>query len=48
VKKVQGESLPSTSQSLDETFDLMMKTMEIFMERMSLENKPATRDQIDF
>ena len=25
-----------------------MKTMEILMERMSLENKPATRDQTDF
>jgi hypothetical protein len=48
VKKVQGEAQPSTSQSSDEKFDLMMKTMERFMERMSLENKPATRDQTDF
>jgi hypothetical protein len=48
VKKVQGEAQPSTSQSSDEKFDLMMKTMERLMERMSLENKPATRDQTDF
>jgi hypothetical protein len=48
VKKVQGEAQPSTSQSSDEKFDLMMKTMERFMERMSLENKPSTKDQTDF
>jgi hypothetical protein len=48
MKKVQGEAQPSTSQSSDENFDLMMKTMERFMERMSLDNKPATRDQTDF
>jgi hypothetical protein len=48
VKKVQGEAQPSTSQSSDEKFDLMMKTMERLMERMSVENKPATRDQTDF
>jgi len=48
VKKVQGEAHPSTSQSSDEKLDLMMKNMERFMERMSLENNPATRDQTDF
>jgi hypothetical protein len=48
MKKVQEEAQPSTSQSSDDTFDLMMKNMEIFMEIMSLENKPATRDQTDF
>jgi hypothetical protein len=48
VKKVQGEAQPSMSQSSDEKFDLMMKTMERLMERMSMENKPATRDQTDF
>jgi hypothetical protein len=48
VKKVQREAQPSTSQSSDEKFYLMMKTMERFIERMPLENKPATRDQTDF
>ena len=32
VKKVQGEAQPSTSQSSDEKFDLMMKTMERFID----------------
>jgi hypothetical protein len=36
------------SQSSDEKFDLMMKTIERLMERMSVENKPATREQTDF
>jgi hypothetical protein len=48
VKKFQGEAHPSTSQSSDEKFDLMMKTMERLMESMSVENNPATRDQTDF
>jgi hypothetical protein len=48
VKKVQGEAQPSMSQSLDEKIDFMMKTMERLMESMSMENKPATRDQTDF
>jgi hypothetical protein len=48
MKKVQGEEKPSTYQSSNEKFYLMMKTMEKFMEIMSLENNPATRDQTDF
>jgi hypothetical protein len=48
VNKVQGEAHPSTSQSSNDKFDLMMKTMEKLMEKMFVENKPATRDQIDF
>jgi ribosome-binding ATPase YchF (GTP1/OBG family) len=48
VKKVQGEAHPSKSQSLNEKFDLIMKTMERLMERMSVENKPITKDQNDF
>jgi hypothetical protein len=48
MKNVQGEAQPSNSQSSYEKFDLMMNTMEIFMKRMSLDNKPTTRDQTDF
>ena len=48
MKRVQGDAQPSTSQSSDEKLDLMMKNMERFMERMSLENKLATRDQTNF
>jgi hypothetical protein len=48
MKNVQGEAQPSTSQSSYEKFDLMMKTMERFMEIISLDNKLATRDKIDF
>jgi hypothetical protein len=47
MKKVQGEAQPSTSQSSDVKFDLMMKTMERFMENLSLDNKPAIRDQAE-
>ena len=48
VKKVQGEAHPSMSQSSDEKFDFMMKTIERLMERMSVENKPTTREKTDF
>jgi hypothetical protein len=47
-KNPQGDAQPSTSRSSDEKFDLMMKTMERLMERMSMENKPATREKNDF
>jgi hypothetical protein len=47
-KKAQGEEHPSTSQSSDKKFDLIMNTMERLMERMSMENKPATREKKDF
>jgi hypothetical protein len=42
-KNPQGDVQPFTSRSSDENFDLMMKTME----RMSMENKPATREKND-
>jgi hypothetical protein len=38
-KRPQGDAHPSTSQSLDEKFDMMMKTMEKLMERMSMGNR---------
>ena len=36
------------SQSSDEKFDFMMKTIERLMERMSVENKLATREKTNF
>jgi hypothetical protein len=47
-KKVQWKAHPSTSQSSDEKFDLMLKTMERLMERIFMENKPATREKTVF
>jgi hypothetical protein len=47
-KKVQGEAQPSTSKTSNEKFYLMVKTMERLMEKLSLDNKPAIRDQADF
>jgi hypothetical protein len=46
-KKPQGDAQPSTSRPSDDKFDLMMKTMEKLMERMSVGNKPAAREQHD-
>jgi len=48
INKVQDEAQPSTSQSSKDRFELMIKTMEKLMERMSLDNKPNTREQADF
>jgi hypothetical protein len=45
MNKVQDKAQPSTSQSLEERFELMMKTMEKLMERMSLDNNPNTKEQ---
>jgi hypothetical protein len=39
-KKAKEETLPSTSQGSDEIFDLMVKTMEKLVEKMSLDDKP--------
>jgi hypothetical protein len=47
MNKVQDKAQPSTSQSSEERFEMMMKTMEKLMERMSLDNKPNTREQAD-
>jgi hypothetical protein len=45
---LQGEAQPSTSQTSDEKFDLMVKTIERLVEKLSLENKPTIKDQADF
>jgi hypothetical protein len=47
MKNVQDKAQPSTSQSSKEKFEMMMKTMEKLMERMSLDNKPNTRERVD-
>jgi hypothetical protein len=39
-KKAKEETLPSTSQGLDEKFDLMVKTMEKLVEKLSLGDRP--------
>jgi hypothetical protein len=41
-KKPQGDTQPSNSRPLEDKFDLMMKTMEKMMERMSMGNKPTS------
>jgi hypothetical protein len=40
-KKIKDEAQPSTSQSSDAKLDLMVKTMEKLVEKLSLDNKPA-------
>jgi hypothetical protein len=47
MNKVQYKAQPSTSQSSEERFELMMKTMEKLMENMSLDNNPNTREKVD-
>jgi hypothetical protein len=47
INKVQDKAHSSTSQSSEERFQLMMKTMEKLIERMSLDNKNNTREQVD-
>jgi hypothetical protein len=42
-KKPQGDAQPSTSLPSKDEFDLMMKTMEKLMERMSMGNKPVVQ-----
>jgi hypothetical protein len=46
-KKPQGDMQSSNSRPSDEKFNLMMKTMEKLMERMSMGNKSTTREQHD-
>jgi hypothetical protein len=46
-KRPQGDAQPSTSWSSDDKFNMMMKTMEKLMERMSMGNRPASREQND-
>jgi hypothetical protein len=47
MNKVQDKAQPSTSQSSEERFELMMKTMEKIMEMMPLYNNPNTKEQAD-
>jgi hypothetical protein len=47
MNKVQDKAQPSTSHSSEERFEMMMKTMEKIMERMSLDNNPNTKEQVD-
>ena len=44
MNKVQDKAQPSTSQSSEERFEMMMKTME----RMSLNNNPKPEDRLMF
>jgi hypothetical protein len=44
MKKVQGEAQTSASKTSDEEFDLMVKTKERLVEKLSLENKPSIID----
>jgi hypothetical protein len=46
-KRPQGDAQSSTSWSSDDKFDMMMKTMEKLMERMSVGNRPVAREQND-
>jgi len=43
----QGDLQPLMLWSSDQKFDMMMNTMEKLMERMSMENIPASREQND-
>jgi hypothetical protein len=43
-KRPQGNAQPSTSRTTDGKFDMMMKTMEKLMERMSMGNRPVARE----
>jgi hypothetical protein len=45
MNKVQDKEQPSNSQTSEERFEMMMKTMEKMMERMDLESKTNTREQ---
>ena len=44
-KKVKEKNQPSTSQSSNAKFDLMLKTMERIVDKLSLDNRPIVRDQ---
>jgi hypothetical protein len=46
-KRPQGDAQLSTSRSSDDKFNMMMKTMENLMERMSMGNRPVAREQND-
>jgi hypothetical protein len=47
MKKAQDKAQPSTSQTSEERFEMMMRTMEKMMERMALDNRPNPREQAD-
>ena len=44
-RKIKDESQPSTSQSIDAKFDMILKTMERLVEKLSLDDKPANGNQ---
>ena len=44
-RKNREENKPSTSSSTDVKFDIMMKTMERFMDILPLDNRPRNREQ---
>jgi hypothetical protein len=44
MNQVQDKEKHSTSQTSEERFETMMKTMEKMMQRMDLNNKPNTRE----
>jgi hypothetical protein len=46
-KRPQGDAQPSTSRSTNEKFDLMMRSMEKIMEKMSMGNKPTAQEKQD-
>jgi hypothetical protein len=46
-KRNQGDAQPSTSRSSDDRFNMMMKTIEKLMERISMGNRPIARGQND-
>lgn len=46
-KKVKEENQPSSSKSTDIKFDMMVKTMEKLVERLTLDNRPPPRERQD-
>jgi len=46
-KRPQGDVQPSTSRFIDDKFNLMMRTMEKIMEKMSVGNRLTTWEQQD-
>ncbi len=45
--RVREENQPSTSASTNENFDLMMKTMNLMLERLSMDNRPPPKDHVE-
>jgi hypothetical protein len=45
--RTQDKAQPSNSQTLEETFEVMMRNMERMMEIMALGNMPNPREHVD-